>query len=78
MRPLRSYQYMAMQTHWCDRCLSPILPGESYEGTVYATDHGILVIKMHVYPMCDYPPDPDYDEKDEIQIPEESPLSEAA
>lgn len=67
MRTLRSYRHIAQTEHFCDRCCRHIHPGEMYEGLVqvYKGDNKsrLLVLKMHIYPSCDYPDnDPDSDE----------------
>ena len=60
MRFLRDYRYMAQRTHWCDRCCRDIQPGDYYEGMVYANKKfGIVVLKFHIEPICDYPEEPD-------------------
>lgn len=35
-RILSSYERIAQQEHWCQKCQGPILPGELYHGTVHA------------------------------------------
>lgn len=58
---------MAQREHWCDRCCSHILPGEMYEADVQLYDnkekHRLCVMKRHVHPSCDFPPDPDEDKE---------------
>jgi hypothetical protein len=63
-RALRRYEYVAQKEHWCSNCCQYILPGQYYEGIVYATNnHGIVVHKRHLYPGCEPPPDPDEEER---------------
>ena len=78
MRVLRNYRRVAQRQHWCDRCCTYIQPGETYQGWVHAYDDldRLIVLKMHVEPSCDYPPDP-FDEREEIHH-EEIPLKLAA
>ena len=60
MRELRRYEHMAQKDHWCDTCCDWIFPGQLYEGLVYADNlHGIVVLKCHIDPRCEPPPDPE-------------------
>lgn len=67
-RMLRQYVRVADREHWCDRCCQYIEPGEMYEGRVMLTliratgKRAILVIKYHIHPSCDWPPDPAYED----------------
>lgn len=77
-RLLREYTHVAKTDHWCDRCCNYIRPGDKYEGQVYASnDSGIITLKFHINPCCDYPDEPDYKENDlEREVKEE--MKEAA
>ena len=68
-RHLRRYEREARIEHWCDRCCEWILPGDMYEGIVVLYQdqkhHRLQVLKYHVFPDCDFPPEPeDYAEVD--------------
>jgi len=68
-RLLRTYEHVAQKDHWCDRCCTYILPGEMYEGMVYTSKkRGIITLKSHKYPACDFPEEPDdkYDYKSDL------------
>lgn len=72
MRILRSYQHVAQVQHWCDMCCRYIEPGEYYQGSVQVWGKGrLLVFKVHMFPACDFPPDPDENLKkiEEKEIP---------
>jgi len=78
---LRTYQHVAQETHWCDRCCRHIQPGEIYEGSVYVSKlHGLYTLKIHVEPSCDYPwEDEDSDEYLEgLEHTVEEPTKKAA
>ena len=66
MRRLREYQRLAHTEHWCDRCCTHIYPGEMYEGTVFLYEdrkkYRLDVLKCHIYPACEFPPDPSEEE----------------
>jgi|GEM_PF-1766950 len=65
-RLLRTYQHVAQKDHWCDNCCSHIQPGEMYEGSVHASKaFGLYVFKVHVYPSCDPPENPDFEDADD-------------
>lgn len=50
--------------HWCDNCCDDIDPGQCYEGSVYVTDRGnLMVLKNHVDPHCDPPEEPEDEER---------------
>ncbi len=62
-RILRSYRRIAHIEHHCDRCQNMIFPGDEYEGQVVLSDQycggrKVVVYKEHIFPMCDFPPDP--------------------
>lgn len=77
MRILRTYQRVAQREHWCDRCCNCIEPGEYYEGSIQIWGRGrLLVFKVHIFPACDYPPDPE--EKKEKAEKTNMPLALAA
>lgn len=77
MQILRTYRHMANTFHWCDRCCRYIEPGEFYEGSVWVRNrHSLIIFKTHVYPSCDFPPDPE--EEINETIIEEIPLKLAA
>ena len=83
MQTLRTYQHIAHKEHWCDRCCTHINPGEMYEGNVTITEnHGLMVWKFHLNPRCDFPEDPDEEERNKDNIIESlinaSPLPLAA
>jgi hypothetical protein len=75
-RLLRTYERVAHQEHFCDRCCEPIHLGEMYEGrvTVYANnlETDLVVIKTHIHPSCDFPQDPD---EERTSIKKESRVS---
>ena len=83
---LRNYTSVAHQSHFCNCCCRHILPGEQYEGNVYATNkNGIIVAKQHMNPPCDFP----WDEEEELfalgksknlesSVKEDEPLTIAA
>lgn len=79
MRLLRTYVRIAHEPHDCDRCMMQIMPGDQYEGAVYAVPKQgrrrklILVLKQHVFPGCDWPPDPD--EEEYVESRRELPLA---
>lgn len=88
-RVLRTYARVAHTFHFCDKCCQQIYPGEMYEGRVEVIDRSpynpkpfFTVFKHHIEPECDWPPDPDWDEKnDEFEDEPEPvplPLPEAA
>lgn len=61
VRVLRTYARTAEFAHRCFVCEKNILPGENYEGTVYALGNGKLCVgKRHIDPECypDLDPDP--------------------
>lgn len=58
---LRSYEHIAQRVHYCDNCCKDILPGDCYEGRVYANGtHEIIVFKQHSNPSCEPPEDEEY------------------
>lgn len=64
MRLLRSYVRTADRPHWCECCHHDIMPGDRYEGFVYACGKGrIVVIKQHCEPPCE-PEDDPFDDED--------------
>ena len=72
-RELRRYERVAYQSHFCDRCCDYINPGEIYEGRVVITDnHGLLVWKTHVHPICDFPEEPEENELENTKSLEEN------
>ncbi len=69
MRLLRPYFVScARQEHHCDKCWSPIMPGESYRAEVFSVRRRIWVYKEHE--IC--PPDSfrDYAEEVEAELME--------
>lgn len=69
---LRSYCRVAEKEHWCDRCCTPIYPGEQYEASVHVWKRGkITVFKQHLD--CEIPPEPD--DYDDSEQEEEMPMA---
>lgn len=62
---LQRSRHLARQNHWCDTCCSDILPGELYERLVlfYKSPKRILVLKQHIFPACEPPEEPDFQEE---------------
>lgn len=88
-RLLRSYQRLAHEPHFCDRCCHHIEPGEQYQAWVYVVTMDpklhpsgkrkfIDVEKEHLSPTCDFPPDPDWEEEDTEELEESEELARAA
>ena len=63
---------MAQIEHFCDKCTKHIIPGDEYGGTVYAADKGIIVIKEHINPECDWPDREKYSGLEKDLVKEES------
>lgn len=63
MRSLETHNYTAQTLHFCDRCCRDIEPGDYYERSVYMYKKDgkkkILVLRKHIEPHCDYPPEPE-------------------
>ncbi|MFA5925485.1 MAG: hypothetical protein WC831_00995 [Parcubacteria group bacterium] len=77
MRILRTFQHIAQIEHWCDMCCKYIEPGDCYQGSVQVWERGrLLVFKVHMFPACDFPSDPE--EKRGKAEKEEMPLALAA
>ena len=63
MEFLRNYTSVAHKEHFCNCCCRYIMPGEVYEGAVYATkNNGIIVSKQHISPSCDFPDSDEFNE----------------
>ena len=82
-RILRTYRRMAHIDHHCDKCQCPISPGEEYQGEVvladqYSGGRKIVVYKEHVWPGCDWPPEPEWEKEDDVEEDLDVDLKKAA
>lgn len=74
-RPFGSTFHMAALTHFCDRCMQQIEPGDRYERFVELRLDKIVVYKYHNVPDC--PPN-SFDEEDAADITQTPKLLLAA
>lgn len=78
VRILRTYRRMAQMTHFCDRCMELIQPGELYGAYVEVRAKKLRVFKEHIEPHCEYPDEPVDESRGAKSHPQKRPLPLAA